>query len=340
MKYHPDRAPEGKKQEYERKFKEINEAQEVLTDHKKRQLYDAYRKGGFDFGSVGWFWWAGFNFWWTSFDVGDLFGDLFWDFFGWINSNTRKRSYWPKRGSDILLNLKIDFKDVYTWTIKKIKYSRYKICSICNWSGLDSSSKIETCSTCKWTGYVVQTQRTPFGLFQSQSICPTCQGKWKIWETPCSWCNWKWVILQEEVIEVKIPKGVDSSTKLKFPGMWHYGYKWWTPGDLYVNILINEDSPWKKRGYDIIVEKEIYVIDAILWWTMEIELPDKKIKVKIPKWLQVWDNIVVSGQWFKKWEWFLSWKWDLIIKPIIKIPKVLSKKEKELYEKIRQLRNI
>ena len=88
------------------------------------------------------------------------------------------------------------------------------------------------------------------------------------------------------------------------------------------------------------MEKEIYVIDAILWWTMEIELPDKKIKVKIPKWLQVWDNIVVSGQWFKKWEWFLSWKWDLIIKPIIKIPKVLSKKEKELYEKIRQLRNI
>jgi len=329
MKYHPDR-----KWWDEEKFKEINEAHEVLSDPKKKQMYDAYRKGGFDFG---WMWW-GFAWWWANFDVGDIFGDLFWDFFGgarWWRTHSDR----PRRWDDLLLNLKVKFEDIYNWAKKKIKYSRYVPCDACNGTWVDPSSNPETCPTCHGQWAVVQTQRTPFGVMQSQTVCPTCHGKWKIWEKACSVCDGKWLKLKEEVIEVNIPQWIDPGTKIKLPWMWHYGYKWGTPGDLYVNIVLDDTSLWKKQWYDIILEKEVPVIDAILWWEMEVEFPDnKKVKVKIPKWLQVWDNIVVSGYGFRKWWSLLSWKWDLIIKPKIKIPKTLSKEEKELYEQIKKLK--
>ena len=336
MKYHPDRAPEGKKQEYEQKFKEINEAQEVLTDPNKRQMYDAYRKGWYDFSWMwGFGWFGGTTFSWWTFDVGDLFWDLFWDFFWWWTRwrNTDR----PRRWDDILLNLRVKFEDIYNGAKKKVKYSRYVPCDACKWTWVDPNSKPETCPTCHGAGVVVQTQRTPFGMMQSQTVCPTCKGKWKVWEKACNVCWGKGLVLKEEIVEVNIPAWIDPWTKIKIPWMWHYGYKNGPAGDLYINVLLDESSPWKKRWYDIILEKEIPVIKAILWWTMEVEIPWKKINVKIPKWLQVGDNIIVSGYWFKKWAWLLSWKWDLIIKPKIIIPRTLSKEEKQLYEKIDKL---
>ncbi len=332
MKYHPDR-----KWWDEEKFKEINEANEVLSDPKKRQMYDAYRKGGFDFGWMWWFgWWATFQ-WWT-FDVSDLFGDMFWDLFGWRRWSSR-RSDQPRRWDDISLNVKVKFEDVYNWAKKKIKYSRYVLCDVCNGTWLDKDSNPQTCPTCHGSWVVVQSQRTPFWVVQSQTTCPTCHGKWKIWEKPCSNCNWQGVVLKEEIIEINIPKWIDSWTRLKMPGMGHYGYKWWTPWDLYIRIIINEDSQRQKRWHDIIIKKDIDVLDAILWWTMEVELPDKKVKVKIPKWLQFNENIIISWYGFKKWDGLLAGKWDLIIQPNIKIPKVLSKEEKKLYEELKKLKS-
>ena len=336
MKYHPDRAPEDKKEEYESKFKEINEAQEVLTDPKKRQMYDAYRKWWYDFSwmwGFGWFWGTTFS-WWT-FDVGDLFGDLFWDFFWWWTRwrNTDR----PRRWDDILLNLRVKFEDIYNWSKKKVKYSRYVPCDACKWTWVDPNSNPETCPTCHGSGVVVQTQRTPFGMMQSQTVCPTCSGKWKIGEKACNVCNGKWLVLKEEIVEVNIPQWINPWTRIKLPWMGHYGYKNGPAGDLYISVMLDENSPWRKKWHDIVLEKEIPVIKAILWWTMEVEIPWKKIKVKIPKWLQVWDNIIVSGYWFKKWDGLLSWRWDLVIKPKIIIPKTLSKEEKSLYEQIDKL---
>jgi len=336
MKYHPDRAKGDKKKEYEAKFKEINEAHEVLSDAKKRQMYDAYRKWGFDF------WWMwGFSWWWFSgwgFDVSDLFWDMFWDLFWWTRRSWARRWNQPQQGDDILLNLRVKFEDIYNGAKKKIKYSRYVPCDICKGSGVDPKSNPKTCETCHGQWVVVQSQRTPFGVIQTQVVCPTCHGKGKIGETPCSACHGKWLVLKEETIEVNIPQWINPWTKIKFPWMGHYGLHNWPSGDLYVNIILDENSPWKKQWADIILEKEIPVIDAILWGTMEISLPDKKIKVKIPKWLQVGENIVVSWYGFKKWEGLLSWRWDLVIKPKIKIPKTLSKEEKQLYEQIRNLK--
>ncbi len=329
MKYHPDR-----KWWDEEKFKEINEAHEVLSDSQKRQMYDSYRKWWF----TGWMWgfWGWANFQWWTFDVSDLFGDMFWDLFWWWRWSSR-HSDQPRRWDDISLNVKIKFEDVYNWAKKKIKYSRYVLCNVCNWSWIDKDSKPQTCPTCQGSWVVVQNQRTPFWVIQSQTACPTCHGKWKIWEKACNNCNWQWVTLKEEIVEINIPQWIDNWTRLRMPWMWHYGYKWWTPWDLYIRIVINEDSPRQKRWHDIVIKKDIKLIDAILWWTMEIKLPDKTVKIKIPKWLQINENIIISWQWFKKWNGLLSWKWDLIIQPNIKIPKTLSKEEKRLYEEIKKL---
>ncbi len=328
MKYHPDRQSGD-----EDKFKEINEAHEVLSDDKKRQMYDTYRKWGWGF-DFGWMWWWGWFQWW-SFDVSDLFWDMFWDLFGgsW---GRRRASDQPQRGDDMILNLKVKFEDVYSWAEKKIKYNRYVLCNICDGKGESKDSNPKTCPTCHGGGVVTQTQRTPFGMMQSQTVCPTCRWKWKTWYKACENCNGKWVTIKEEIIEIKIPQWVDSWTKLRMPWMWHYGYKWWTPWDLYISIIIDEKSQWKKSWKNIIIEKDIDIIDAVLWWTMDVELPDKSVKVKVPKWLQVWEDIYVSWYGFRKWEGLLHGKWDLIIKPKIKIPKVLSKKEKELYNKLKE----
>lgn len=333
MKYHPDRETWD-----ENKFKEINEAHEVLSDDKKRQMYDAYRKWGwwFDFW---WMWWWFAQWWWFTqwwwFDVSDLFWDVFWDLFWWTRSRTRNSG--PKKWSDLILNFKVDFKDIYSWAKKTIKYRRNVICEECSWSWEAKDSKPETCPTCKGRWVVTQTQRTPFWVMQSETVCPSCRWKWKTGVKMCVSCNWQWVQLKDETLEINIPQWLDNWTKLKMPWMWSYGYKWWTPWDLYINIIINEKSKWKKIWKNIEMEKEINLLDVILGWNLEIELPDKKVKVKVPKWIQIWENIVVSWYGFKKWEWLLNWKWDLIIKPNIKIPKILSKKEKELYEQIKEV---
>lgn len=327
MKYHPDRESWDAD-----KFKEINQAHEVLSDDQKRAMYDNYRKWWWGF-NFSWTWWAGgFQTW--GFDVSDLFWDMFWDLFGWWS---RRASDWPRQWSDIVLNLSVDFKEIYSWTTKKIKYSRNISCNSCSWSWESKNSKPKTCTSCNGSWVVTQTQRTPFGVVQSQTSCPNCRWVWKTWYEECEKCRWNWLETKEEIIEINIPQWIDSWSKIRMPWMWNYGYKWWTPWDLYINIIIDESWIWQKSWKNIIIKKEIKLIDAVLGWTTQIQLPDKNIKIKIPKWLQIWDDIIVSWYWFKKWDWLLAGKWDLIIKTDIKIPKSLSKKEKELYEQIRDL---
>jgi molecular chaperone DnaJ len=262
---------------------------------------------------------------------------MFGDFFGWWRWGSRNADR-PRRWTDVVLNLKIKFEDVYYWATKKIKYKRDVLCEECDGKWVSKSSNVTTCTTCGGHGVVLQSQRTAFWMVQTQTTCPTCHWKWKTGENPCHKCNSQWVYSKDQLQEVNVPKWIDSNTRIKFPWMWNYGYKWWTPGDLYIEIKIDDDSMRIKRWHDIIIKKEVNLIDAILWWTMEVSLPDKNINVKIPKWLQFNENIVVSWNWFKKWDSLLSWKWDLIIQADIKIPKNLSKQEKDLYEQLKKFK--
>jgi len=346
MQYHPDRAPEEKKKEYERKFKEINEAYQVLWDENKRKQYDTFRKGGFWFGwfDFGWFGWVNFwNFWnWSFFDLDDVF-DIFWQFFWndfwWFRKSSYKKS--PRRWEDILITLPISFEESYKWVKKTIEYERYIQCEVCKWKWIDPSSEKVKCPVCWWKGVIIETKRTPFWIFQSQRVCEKCWGSGRIDTKPCQKCNWQWRYLKKEKIDVDIPPSVKDWQIIKFPWMWHYGLYWGEPGDLLIKILVKPSEIWQRSGYDIITKLPISVYDAVLWWEVEVLHPEwKKIKVKIPKWLQIWDKIVVQNKWFKI-SWGIFWKrWDFIIIPLIQLPKKLSSEEEKLWKKLKKFNTV
>lgn len=339
MKYHPDRAPEWQKEEYEKKFKEINEAYQVLWDENKRKQYDTFRKWWFSFN---WFWW--FDFWdsvfrgWV-FDLDDVF-DLFWHFF-WEGFWSFKRSWnarKPRRGEDILINLPITFEESYLWTKKKIEYNRYVICEKCQWKWIDPSSQKIKCPICGWTWMIVQTKRTPFWVFQSQKVCDKCWGSGYIDSKLCNVCNWKWLVLKKESIEINIPEWIRDWQIIKIPGKWNYGLYGGEPWDLLVKIVVKPSDIWKRSWYDIIMKTDVSVYDAVLGWEIQVMHPSgEKLKVKIPKGLQVGDKIVVPWKGFKI-SWWIFWKrWDLIIIPNIQLPKKLSKEEEKLWKKLKEL---
>ncbi len=342
MKYHPDRAPQWQKKEYEKKFKEINEAYQVLWDENKRKQYDAFRKWWFNFG---WIWW--FDFWGTNFgqgffDLDDVF-DLFWQFFGWdfwgfrrTQSNYRK----PRKWEDVLITLPITFEESYKWVKKKLEYERYVSCDKCQWKWIDPSSEKVKCPVCGWSWVIVQTKRTPFGVFQSQRICDKCWGVWYIDTKICDRCGWKWRVLKKEVVEINIPEGVKDGQIIKIPSMWNYGVYGGEPGDLLVKVIVQPSDKWSRSWYDIIMKVPVSVYDAVLGWQLEVQLPDgKNLKVKIPKWLQFGDKIVVSWKWFKISSGIFWKRGDLIIIPIIQLPKRLSKEEEKLWQKLKEINN-
>lgn len=341
MKYHPDRAPEDKKKEYEQKFKEINEAYQVLWDENKRKQYDAFRK----------WWFGGFNFWWfsgssfgSSFfdldDVFDIFNEFFWSWF-WSTrssySTTKRQSKTPQRWEDIVVNVEITFEESYKWTKKKITYDRYVVCPNCWWKWVEKDNQRIQCPVCWWKWYIIESKRTPFWFFQTQKVCSKCWGNWYIDTKICNVCGGTWRVLKKETIEIDIPAGVKNWSILKIPWKGNYGVYGWSPWDLLVKIFVKPSEKWQRSWYDIITSIPISVYDAVLWWQIEVDHPSWKIKVKIPKWLQIGDKIVVSWKGFKKSWWIFAKYGDFIIIPKIQLPKKLSREEEELWEKLKEI---
>ncbi len=325
VKYHPDRWWDAEE------FKKINEAHQVLSDNQKRQQYDAYRKGWYTW----WFWWWGFG-WWTTFDVNDIFWDIFGDVFWW--------AWWarawsrPRRWSDIQVSIKISFKEAYSWVSKEFKYKRMDSCNTCSWSWVAPDSKKETCKNCNGKWVVIQQQRTPFWVMQTQSTCNVCFWQWVTNSKPCWDCSGKWLVEKEEKIKVDIPSWIKSWEFLRVPWMWNYWKNWWPTWDLYVKVLYEEDPNFSRSWDDLIYNAQIPYYDAVLWWEVFVPHPDWELKVKVPKWTQVGERIVVSWKWFWKW-WFWIWnkKGDLVVVPKIILPKKLSKEQQELFEKLKKL---
>lgn len=328
MKYHPDKNKGDK--EMEEKFKSVNEAYQVIWDKNKKQQYDSYRKW--------WFWWFGWwsFFWgwsaWSTFDVEDIF-DVFGNFFWWWTWG-RGSSKRPSRWEDIVVNLELTFEEIYKWTRKKINYSRLIDCESCWWSWVTAGSSINQCSVCWWKWVVQNVQRTPFWMMQVQSTCNSCWWTWQVNSNPCKTCGWKWLSKKKEEIEVNIPDWIKWWEYIKYPWMWNYWQNWWPAWDFYVKISIN-DNKYQRKWNDLYWVVDISIFDAVLWWTVEVNHPEWKLKVKVPKWLQIGDYIKVQGKWFGK-SWFLSSnKWDFYVKPTIEIPKKLSKKQEELWVKLK-----
>lgn len=326
-KYHPDKGGD------EKKFKEINEAYQVLSNKEKRAQYDRFGRvfegagsqPGFDFGS----------FWGDMPEEG--FGslnleDLFEDFFGF---NRKERGKKVSRGRDIEVNIEINLEDTLKSIKKTISLRKLIICSRCQGTGAEPGTKLKECFTCRGKGQVQQIKKTLFGSFTTYVICPECKGEGKIPEKPCNVCRGEGRITGEEKIDVFIPAGIDSNQIIKIKGKGEAGRRGQKSGDLYIRVFVRPHSVFQRKGDDLSLEVPISFSSACLGDEVEITtLGGKRISLKIPQGTESGKVLRISGKGIPHFSGF--GRGDLYVKLNIKTPKKVSKKQKELLEKLKK----
>jgi molecular chaperone DnaJ len=280
LKYHPDRAPEEKKKEYEEKFKEINEAVSVLGDDKKRQQYDQFGSAAFSGGMGG----AGHQ----GFDYSDImsqfrggsfgnFDDIFDQLFG--GGGGRRGGTRARRGSDLLYETEITLEEAATGTKQDLQLNKLEHCPDCKGKG---AKKFESCHHCQGSGFVKKTQRTPFGLFQQTGPCPYCHGKGELPQDSCSDCSGEGLVRKKKKIEIAIPAGVENGMRLRVSGEGEVGSNNGPSGDLYVAVHVKEHKFFERRGDDLYITVPISYTQAVLGDEIEIPTIMGKASLKIP----------------------------------------------------------
>ncbi len=331
-KYHPD-----KKGGEEAKFKEINAAYQILSDPQKKSQYDQFGKTGFDSGGFQ----QGFDprqgFQGANFDFGDFnfgsFGDIFESMFGGERTGAR-RSYQPQRGSDLEINLKINFKEAVFGIIKKIRIQKQILCEHCSGSGTEPNTKLKTCPKCQGQGTIRNARRTLFGHFIQETVCDQCRGEGKIPERPCKKCREKGWVKDNQLIEIKIPAGVENGATLRLSGAGNAGEKGTKPGDLFVNIAVEQDLVFRRKGKDIYSKLPITFSQAALGSTVETKTVHGKVKVKIPAGTQNNEKIRLRDKGIPAES---GGKGDHYLEITIVTPEKLSQEQKELFEKLKNV---
>lgn len=276
-KHHPDVNKESGSSE---KFKEINEAYQILGDPNKRQHYD-------QFGSAGQQGFGGQGFGGQGFDFGDFsnfegFGDIFDMFFGGSGRSRRSQSG-RQDGSDLRYDLEITLEEAFSGINKEIEIIHLTSCQTCKGTGAKAGTAPSKCSHCNGTGQIRHTQRTPLGTFTQATLCPTCQGSGSVISSPCSSCSGSGHIKAKHKIKVKIPAGIDSGYRLKVSGAGDAGLRGGSPGDLYVFITVKHHSLFERDGIDLYQKKEISFVQAALGTEVEVKTIEGKATLRIPK---------------------------------------------------------
>lgn len=270
MKYHPDRNKGDSGAE--EKFKEINEAYEVLGNAEKRSRYDQFGHEGVNGNGQGFGGYSGAG---GGFE--DVFGDIF-DMFGGGGSRRKSRT---AKGRDIQTEVILEFKDAAFGIEKEIEVIRNETCSTCNGSGAKPGTKVNTCSNCGGTGEVRYTQRTPFGQFVNTKTCSACGGEGKTFEEACHDCGGSGLKREKRNIKIKIPAGVDNGSIMTLRGEGEPGIKGGPKGDVYVVIRVREHKIFKRDGFDILSEANINIAQAALGDEIIVQTLDGKVKYEI-----------------------------------------------------------
>ena len=324
MKYHPDRNPGDK--EAEEKFKEINEAYEVLSDSTKRQTYDQFGHAGMNgqggFGGQG-FGGQGFG----GFE--DIFGDMFGDIFGGgFGGGGRPRRRGPERGADMRQSIQITFEEAAFGKKTSIKVNRSEECSECHGSGAKAGTSKKTCPTCNGAGEVRTVQRTPFGNIASSRTCSTCEGEGEVVESPCTKCGGKGSTRKVKTIEVDIPAGIDDGQMIKLAGQGELGSTGGPRGDLYIAVSVKNHSLFTREGYDIYFDMPITFAQAALGDEIEVPTLDGKVKYSIPEGTQTGTVFRLREKGIPKLRG--NNRGDQYVKVVVDTPKKLNDKQKEL----------
>ena len=329
MQYHPDRNAWDK--DAEQKFKEVNEAYSTLSDKQKRQQYDM-------FGSTGWA--AGWNpfGWWfqgnVNVDFGDIFESFFGGGFGWGQQRQARKEF---KWEDLEYTINLDLKTSIYWWKETISFNKLEQCSTCNGEGGEWK---KACSKCNGTGKVTYTSQSIFGTIQQTWTCDQCHGTGEQFEKTCEDCHGEKRKKVKKSIDIDIPAWIDSGMVIKLTSEWNDWVGTKACGDLFVKFNVpTQEKGLKRDGVDLHYETEIDVIEAVLGTTKDINIPiiwKRTIEVKAGT--QHGTVLKVANDGVKHIE--SEDKWDLYITLNIKIPKKLSKKERELYETIAQEKKI
>ena len=339
IQYHPDRNPGDKAAE--EKFKEAAEAYEVLSNPEKRARYDQFGHAGVSgaAGNGGPF--GGFSGGMSMDDIFSMFGDIFGGhggfggFSGFGGGGTsQQRRY---RGSDLRVKVKLTLKEISTGVEKKFKLKKYVACPHCHGSGAEGAGGVETCPTCKGSGTVIRNQQTILGTMQTRTTCPTCGGEGHIIKNKCKECGGEGIVYGEEVVTVKIPKGVADGMQLSMSGKGNAGKHNGVPGDLLILVEEEPDKELIRDGNDVLYNLLLNFPTAALGGTVEIPTIDGRVKVKIEPGTQPGKVLRLRNKGLPSINGYGTG--DLLVNVSVYVPETLTKDEKKMMEELDKSEN-
>ncbi|ACB84767.1 molecular chaperone DnaJ [Natranaerobius thermophilus] len=324
-KYHPDVNQDD--EQAEDKFKEIQEAYEVLGDEQKRTRYDQFGHAGVN--GDGHQQYGGFG----GQDFGGFggFEDIFDAFFGGGFSGGERRRR-PRKGSDLRYKLEIEFEEAVFGAEKEVRIPRTENCEKCDGSGAKPGTQPETCSACNGSGEMRQVKETPFGRFVNVATCSRCGGEGTVIKEHCPECQGEGKVVRRRKVKLNIPEGVDNGTRLRVRGEGQAGTYGGPPGDLYVDISVKPHDTFKRDGTTVYSEINVSFVEAILGTEIEVPTLDGKSKLKIPAGTQPKTEFTLKGKGvphFKR-----KGRGDQIVIVNVDIPKKLTQKQKQLVREL------
>lgn len=315
-KYHPDANPGNA--DAERKFKEINEANEVLSDQQKRSQYDQFGyagdmppEGSDPFGGG----FGGFG------DIGDIFGDFF-------GGRTRTNPNAPRRGDHLEMAIRISLETAYHGGSREIEIPKWETCSTCKGTGAEPGTSVDNCSSCGGRGQVEQAVNTPFGQFVQSAPCARCKGSGKIITKPCKTCNGQGRVRKKKKLDITIPMGIDTGTRLRVSGAGEAGVNGGPAGDLFLLIEVEADKRFQREGADLHLRVDVAIPQASLGCELKIQTLDGEETLDVPAGTQPGSILRIRGRGMPRLRG--SGKGDLHIHVRVTVPKKLTDKEKSL----------
>lgn len=331
QRYHPDKGGDSER------FKEINEAYQVLSDREKRAQYDrfgttfegmgaeasGYGRGPFE---------RGFGFDFSGFEGFDTssFEDIFEEFFGTSFGGEKRR----RGGRDITIDIDISLEEAFSGVKKEINIQRWSVCDRCRGTGGEPGTKIKTCPSCSGTGKVEQIHQIFLGTFTRRAVCPQCKGEGEIPENKCKRCDGSGRMRKVEIVSFFVPAGISNHEIIKISGKGHSGEKKRGSGDLYVRVSIEPHSRFKRRGDDIYFELDAKFSNAALGAVIDVPTLAGVVELKIPAGTQSGKLLRLKGMGMP----YIGGrgKGDMYVKINVRTPRSLTRKQKEIIEKLRE----
>jgi molecular chaperone DnaJ len=326
-KYHPDFNKDDA--EAEKKFKEIKDAYDVLSDPQKREQFDRFGHQADFSGAAGGH--GGFNA--GGFGFGGI-DDIFEQFFGGMGGG-RRRPPGPEQGNHLRYDMDITLEDAFNGMEKKIKIPRTETCSGCGGSRAKKGTQPETCQACGGTGQQQVTRNTPFGRFMSSQPCVACRGEGKVVKEPCPECSGQGRVVKERTLDIKIPQGIDDGFKLRVSGEGEAGLRGGPPGDLYIVVRVRPHKKFRRQGSDLLLEVPISISQAALGVEMDIATLDGNAKLRVNEGTQHGTTFKLKGHGMPHLR--TAGKGDLRVTVKVVVPKKLNQRQKELLAELAQI---